>query len=118
MTNQTSGLIKTITKTLTKLGQEVTFSRDVVTYDPDTATNLVSSTTSFTGYGSIQNYTQFDIANSNIDTNDAKLIISGATIAPLVDDRVQIGATAYRVMNVISYILSGISVGYLLQIRK
>lgn len=103
---------------LTEFGEACTFSRQVLgSYDPNTSSKTLSSTTTFTGYVAPQDYLLFEKQSEYIQTGDIKLFANNVSAVPVPGDKVTFNSTTYRILRVIPYRVSGATVLYELQVR-
>lgn len=107
-------------KLLEKYGQSITFTR--VTegdFNPMTGDTEPSVTTTFSAYGSPIPFTQSEIDGTLIQQQDRQiwLEINDNSSVPVIGDAATISGTAYRVLNVNSYVVQGLTVLYRLQVR-
>lgn len=101
---------------LTKFGKQYTFTRTVKgAYSPATGRTSDTSST-FTGYGCLFDYSDADRADGAVLQGDRRLLAEAGTYE--VGDKVAIGSDSWRVVAVADIAPSGAVVASNLQIRK
>lgn len=104
------------TALLTKFGRQLTFTRTTDgAFDPETGTKT-QTTTTFTKYGCVFDYTAEEIALNNIEAGDRRILAEGHTYA--VGDKVSLDGASYRVVRVSNIQPAATVVACNLQVRK
>lgn len=87
------------------------------TYDPSTgavtSTSTTSTVTVFT-----QDYSQFDLLNSLIQSNDLKVSMFNDGVTPKISDTITINSIVYDIISVQTQFVTSTAVLFSLQCRK
>ena len=104
------------TELLKKFGRQLTFTRTTDgAYVPATG-QKTQTTTTFTKYGCVFDYTAQEIALNNIEAGDRRILVEGH--AYLVGDKVSLDGSSYRVVSVSNIQPAAIVVACNLKVRK
>lgn len=108
----------TATSLLTNYGQNLTFSRSTPgAYDPAAGTTGTATDSSYSGYGVVLNYRNFEIDGERILQGDRRITLQNVTTEPRVNDVVEIDSKDYVVLAVMSMSPAGTNLVYKLQVR-
>jgi len=109
-------LTESAARIITKFGKEYTFTRTTKgAYDP--ATGTTSDTTStFTGYACLFNYSDSDLSDNTILQGDRRMLAESKTFE--VGDTVAVGSDTFRIISISDVGPGGSVVASNLQIRK
>lgn len=101
-----------------EFGEAITFTRVTEgTYNPATGATDTGTTTTFTGYGVPDNYSNNQISERVIAESDSILYVNPTTIAPLPGDNVTVDSITYKIITVNKTTINSENVLYTLQIR-
>lgn len=104
------------TELLKKFGRQLTFTRTTDGAFDATTGKKAQTTTTFTKYGCVFDYTAQEIALNNIEVGDRRILAEGHAYA--VGDKVSLDGASYRVVNVSNIQPAAIVVACNLQVRK
>lgn len=101
---------------LQNFGRQLTFTRTTDgAYDPDTGT-ASPTTSTFTKYGCVFNYTDAERGDTNIEEGDRRVLAEGHSYQ--VGDTVSLDSETYRIISVSNIQPAGTIVACNLQVRK
>ena len=110
-------LATTATRLLRDKGQSITFTRDAETsFNPSTGVITPDTATTYAAYGAAFNYSSNELANSNIESGDIRLLVEPET-EPQIADTCVVDSVTYRVMDVRKQKPAGTVLYYELQLR-
>ncbi len=104
-------------KLLKKFGSLVTVTRPVATtYNTSTGVQGFTTAVTYTGYGNASPYTEYEVANTDVEVSDLKFMFYSTT-RPAIGDVVTTSDAAYRVLNVDITNAVNSDIVYTLQLR-
>jgi len=109
-------LLSSASNLLQKFGQQFTFTRTTVgNFNPATGTTSNSSST-FTKYACLFDYTDNEKANSLVQEGDRRMLAEAYDY--IVNDKVTVGSDVYRVISISDIQPGATKMAVNLQIRK
>lgn len=118
MTQLSDSLTAKVIELLTKYGEPASFVRKSEgVYNPSTATATTPVAASYSGMVYRYPYSQYERANTLIQTEDQRIYAHKMTAEPKVGDEVTVDSVAYRIMMVDKITLSGAKLLFQLQVR-
>lgn len=116
MTFNYAPLQNSATALLTKFGRELTFTRTTdAAFDPNTG-KKTQTTSTFTKFGCVFDYTSQEISLDNIEAGDRRLLAEGHSYQ--IGDTVSLDSQNYRVIAVSNIQPAGTILACNLQVRK
>lgn len=115
-----TNMLATTQRLIRAYGQSISFARVVEgAFVPSTGAVGAGTTSSYTAYGAPTNYRAAEINNTTIMQNDMQMWceVNSAGSVPAVGDVATISGTAYRVLDVQTYVVQGTTLVYRLQVR-
>lgn len=110
------GIQSTASSLLQKFGRQLTFTRTTnSTYNPNTGT-ASPSTSSYSKYGAVFNYSDAEKAEGTIEEGDRRILAEGYTYQ--VGDTVSIESEIYRIISISNIQPGDTIVACNLQVRK
>ena len=101
---------------LQNFGRQLTFTRTTDgSYDPNTGTTSPTTST-YTKYGCVFDYTDAERGESNIETGDRRVLAEGHTYQ--VGDTVSLDSEVYRIISISNIQPAATIVACNLQVRK
>ena len=101
---------------LEKFGRQLTFTRTTDGAFDSTTGKKTQTTTTFTKYGCVFDYTAQEIALNNIEAGDRRVLAEGHSYQ--IGDKVSLDGNAYRIINVSNIQPAGTVLACNLQVRK
>lgn len=118
MTALSDRFVTSARRIITRFGQAVTFTRSTPgTYDTTTRTTAAPSVSNYSGIAVVRDFTAFEKDLESVQQDDVKLLMDQTSTVPIIDDVVTINSKTYKILEITTNVVNGVTITYELQLR-